>query len=190
MKRPFPLCLLLLLLTLGGCQGEQQFSTRYPCSFVFYASNHPNSALTLCVGNAGQMCIVEPRPVGGVTHLLMTPNVGTWTADQTDVAMLTAIENDRLSYERMGANQRLIIGMSHFSGLKAFDGQCPNCLENTSTPHHPLAWADKGQMLTCQRCSVTYNPNAEGIPINGTEGTPRLIEYRVEYNGERLYVHN
>ena len=181
---------LLTVLLFAACAAEQQFTTKYPCSFVFLASNHPNSALTLSLGNAGQFCIVTPRIASGVTHLMLTPNYGSWTTEQTDIAMTIAIENERLSYDNMGANRRLIIGMSNFNGLKAFDGQCPNCLEEGGSTNRPLSWADKGQMLLCQRCSTKYNPNADGVPVNGSEGTPRLLEYRVEYNGERLYVHN
>lgn len=184
------LCSLLFVLLLVGCTAEQQFSTRYPCSFVFYASNHPYCALSLAVGNAGQYVIVEPKVMSGVTHLKLTPNMGTWTAEQTDVALVTAIENERLSYNNMGANGRLIIGLSQFSGLKCYDGQCPNCLKNTTSTNRPLSWADKGQMLECASCKVKYNPNAQGVPTNGTAETPRLIEYRVDYNGERLYAHN
>lgn len=185
------ICVFLpLFLLLAACTAEPRFSTQYPCSFVFYASSHLNSALTLAVGNAGQFCIVEPQLKNGVTHLILTPNTGTWTKDQTDVPLVTAIENDRLSYDRMGANKRLIIGASKFNGLRAFDGQCPNCLANGSTTNRPLSWADKGQLLECQKCGVKYNPNAEGIPLNGQDDTPRLIEYRAEYNGDRLYVHN
>lgn len=184
-------CLLLFTtLLLAACTADQRFTTKYPCSFVFLASNHANSALTLALGNAGQFCIVTTRVASGVTHLMLTPNYGTWTTEQTDIAMTIAIENERLSYNNMGANRRLIIGMSNFSGLKAYDGQCPKCLEESGAVNRPLSWTDKGQMLLCQRCSTKYNPNAEGMPVNGNEGTPRLLEYRVEYNGERLYVHN
>ena len=176
-------------LLFASCSAEQQYSTQYPCSFVYYASNHPNSALTLTMGNAGQFCIVQPKLVGGVTHQIMTPNYGSWTEEQTDVAMLTAIENERLTYDRMGANRRLIIGQSNFNGLKAFDGQCPSCLETSSSSNRPLVWVDKGQMLQCQKCSMKFNPNADGVAVSGSE-SKRLIEYRIDFNGEKIYVHN
>lgn len=181
---------ILLLAAAWACTAEQQFTTKYPCSFVYYASYHPLSALTHAVGNAGHFCIVWPRIASGITHIMMTPNMGTWTAEQTDVPMATAIENDRLTYDNMGANRRLVIGMTNSDGLKAYDGQCPNCLENGTSPNRPLSWTDKGQMLECQHCKVKYNPNAMGMPVNGDGHTPRLLEYRADYNGERLYVHN
>ena len=112
------------------------------------------------------------------------------TEEQKDVKMVTAIENERLNYDNMGANRRLIVGCSNFNGLKCFDGQCPNCLLNGTLSNYPLSWTDRGQMLVCQKCSRKYNPNAEGIPTNGGEDDRRLIEYRIEFNGDRLYCHN
>jgi hypothetical protein len=179
-----------LLCCLYGCKGEEQFSTMYRCTFVFYASDHPTSALTLVLTNPGQFVAIEPKFVAGVTHLYLTPNQGSWEAEQTDIAMITEIENRRLTYDAMGANRRLIIGCSNFNGLKCFDGQCPNCLQNTTSPNCPLTWTERGQMLECKKCHTVYNPNAEGTPVNGNENTPRLIEYRIEYNGQRLYAHN
>jgi hypothetical protein len=187
MKKIFTLLAVVLMV---ACQGEQKYSTQYPCSFMFFTSYHPTSVLTICLGNPGLFTIVEPKLVSGVTHLMLTPNQGNnWTSEQTDIPMRSAIENDRLNYENMGANKRLVIGAS-FTGQKAFDGQCPNCLANGTSVNRPLSWADKGLMLECAQCKTKYNPNAEGIPTNGTEDTPRLIEYRVEYNGEKLFVHN
>ena len=182
--------LLFSLLLLLSCTGEQQYSTSYPCSFAFYASNHPNCVLSLSLASPGQFVIVVPQLKSGVTHLMMTPNLGEWTEEQKDVKMVTAIENERLNYDNMGANRRLIVGCSNFNGLKCFDGQCPNCLLNGTLSNYPLSWTDRGQMLVCQKCSRKYNPNAEGIPTNGGEDDRRLIEYRIEFNGDRLFCHN
>jgi len=182
----------LTALLLVACNAEQQYSTRYPCSFVFYAKDHINTnALTISLSNPGQFVIVEPKQVNGLTHLMLTPNSGTWETFQTDIPLsASAIENERLSYDHMGACKRLIIGTSNFNGLKAYDGQCPNCLESDGALWHPLSWTDKGQMLVCERCQRKYNPHAEGVPVNGKEGDLRLMEYRIEYNGQKLYVHN
>lgn len=188
--RPSLLTAVLLLLLILACEGEPQFSTKYRCSFVYYASDHTTSALTLSLTNPGHYVIVEPKFVAGVTHLKLTPNQGQWEENQTDIAMRTVIENERLTYDNMGANRRLIIGCSKFNGPKCYDGQCPYCLENTTSPNNPLTWTENGEMLDCKKCHIVYNPNAEGQPVNGNEHTPRLIEYRVEYNGQRLYCYN
>ncbi len=187
-------CLLLLF---AACGGEQQYSTQYPCGFVFFASNHITSCLTLALGNPGTFVIVEPQTQQGVTHLLLTPNSGRmvdgqWSAvNAEDLPMTTAKENDRVTYQNMGAQQRLIIGCSKFDGLKAYDGQCPNCIREYGRTHFPLVWADKGERLRCDKCGRKYDPNANGIPTDGQQKDDvRLLQYRIDYNGERLYVHN
>ena len=181
-----------MAVALMGCEGEEQYSTKYQCSFVFYARYHTDCALTHALGNPGLFVIVEPKFVAGVTHLRLTPNQGQWEEFQTDISMGTsAIENERINYGNMGANRRLIIGCSNFDGLRCYDGQCPNCLENASSVNFPLTWTDRGQMLECSKCKTKYNPNAMGNAVNGNAQTKRLIEYRVEpFNGDRLYVHN
>ena len=177
----------MLLTILTGCAAEQQYSTQYACSFLFYANIHPTSALTLALGNPGAFVIVEPQIRQGVVHLMLTPNVG----NTEDVPMTTAKENDRLSYNTMGAQQRLVVGRSQFDGLKGYDGQCPNCIRETSRTNFPLRWAANGQRLECGKCQRQYDPNADGLPTSGQkEGDVRLLQYRVDFNGERLFVHN
>lgn len=175
------------LFFLFACSGEQQYSTQYACSFVFFASSHQTSCLTLALGNPGQFVIVAPQTRQGVTHLMLTPNNG----EPEDLPMTTAKENDRVSYQNMGAQQRLVIGRSQFDGLKAYDGQCPNCMVEYGRTNFPLTWVDNGHRLKCDKCSRKYDPNADGIPTDGQrEGDVRLLQYRADYNGERLFVHN
>ena len=188
--RNVPLLLLLFLFLLPACDEEEKYSTSYPCSFVFYCSNHPDCALSLAVTNPGQMVIVYPQLRDGVTHLILIPNQGNWTSQQTDVAMVTAIENDRLSYDRMGASRRLVIGMSNFNGLKCYDGHCPRCLSTGTTGNYPLHWLSDGKLVECSNCQAQYNTDAEGVAVNAGEESLRLIEYRIEYNGTQLYAHN
>lgn len=177
----------IAMILLSGCSAEQQYSTQYACSFVFFASSHTTSCLTLSLGNPGQFVIVAPQTRQGVTHLMLTPNNG----EAEDLPMTTAKENDRVSYQNMGAQQRIIVGRSQFDGLKAYDGQCPNCMVEYGRTNFPLTWADNGQRLKCDKCSRKYDPNADGIPTDGQrEGDVRLLQYRADYNGERLFVHN
>ena len=179
----------VLLLLLAGCDdADNRYSTRYPCTFVFYTQYHTSSLLSLSLGNPGSFVIVTATMRQGVTHLQVTANSG----ESEDMAMTTAIENERLSYQYMGANRSLIIGQSLFDGLKAYDRQCPNCLETLGGVNYPLAFSGSdGQTVTCARCSRSYNLRAEGMPTNGKEGDKRLLEYVVApYDGQRLYIHN
>ena len=186
---------LLAILLLAACEADTKYNTQYPCNFVFYASLYPTSALTRALNNPGDFCIVEAKTEQGVVHLKLRPNHGKWDAADLDLTMRTAINNERLSYNNMGAGRGLIIGRSNFFGLKAYDLQCPNCLDELGAPKNPLTWIEDGKYLSCQRCGRVYNQdNDDGIIVsNGKKGDRMLIQYRsVSYstNDGRLYVHN
>ena len=119
---------------------DDRYSRQYACSFVFQAQYHATSQLTLCLTNPGSFVIVSATTRQGVTHLQVSTNAG----KQEDIAMTTAVENERTYYERMGANRSLIVGCTSvpdFDGsyLKAFDRQCPNCLERLAPLRAQLA---------------------------------------------------
>jgi len=189
------LWLLLLTGLLYACDADMKYNTTYPCNFVFFTYIYPTSALTHALNNTGQFVIVKPKNVGGVTHLVLTPNHGSWDSADLDLAMRTAIGNEKLSYNSMGAGRGLIIGRSNFYGLKAYDLQCPNCLNNFGSPKYELQWTDDGNYLTCNTCKRVYMAdNDEGLVVEGGQkGDKMLIQYRnVSYNSTegRLYVHN
>lgn len=179
--------LFLMLTMLMACTEDTKYSRSYPCSFVFHAQYHTTSLLTRALGNAGSFVIVTATQRQGITHLMVTAGGSNETED---LAMTTAIENERTNYQNMGANGSLIIGLSNFDGLKAYDRQCPNCLEKLGGNNHPLSFSDNGQSVTCPKCHVVYNLNAEGMPINGQQGDHALLQYKIMYDGTRLYVHN
>lgn len=183
------ICVVLsvLLILLSGCDDENKISRKFPCSFVFQTQYHPTSQLTRCLGNPGMFVIVSAEMRQGVTHLIVTPNSG---GDTEDIPMSTAIENERTTYQNMGANRSLIIGMSNFDGLKAYDRQCPNCIEQYGGINFPLIFTGNGQYVSCARCSRTYSLMAEGMPTNGQQGDVALMQYIAVNDGARLYVHN
>lgn len=186
LKRHIPLLVLALLLT--ACEGENQYSTQYPCSFVFQAQYHTTSRLTLCLNNPGEFVMVSTQMKRGVTHLIVSPNNGN---AEEDIPLTTAIENERTSYQSMGAGGSLIIGCATVGELRAYDRQCPNCLDQYGGRSYPLAWADHGLHVSCQRCQRTYDLNGF-VPacINGQEGDRPLLQYKTSFDGVRLYVHN
>lgn len=185
----------LLCTVLLACDAGNKFSTRYPCSFVFFPSQYPSSALTRALGNPGDFVIVCPETRQGVTHLVLTPNHGKWAESDTDLAMRTAIGNERVSYNSMGAARGLVIGCSRFFGLKAFDRQCVNCLNEYGSPRYPLTWStDNDQQLVCTKCHRVYSLEADdAFPVSGgKQGDEPLMQYKIEVTGnnERLLVHN
>ena len=187
--------LALLSVVLVACDADTKYNTTYPCNFVFFTNIYPTSALTKAVNNPGEFVIVKPQIEQGVTHLILTPNHGTWAQSDVDLMMRTAINNERLSYNSMGAGRGLIIGRSNFYGLKAYDLQCPNCLADYGMPKYELHWTNDGRYLMCNNCKRVYQAdNDDGIVVEGgKKGDKMLIQYRnVSYSSTegRLYVHN
>lgn len=178
-----------------ACNVENKYNTTYPVNFIFLTNIYQTSALTQAVGNPGMFVMVKPYTNKGVTYLKLTPNQGTWTDSQLDIQMNTAIGNEKLSYNSMGAGKGLIIGLSNSFGLKCYDLQCPNCLVEHGKAIYELRWTDNGRYLECPKCLRVYNQdNDDGYIVrNGHEDDKMLIQYRyVVYNKTdgRLVVHN
>ena len=171
----------LILLTSCSTDGNR-YSTAYPCNFTFYASYHQTSILARVLDNPGLFVWIEVKKKAGVNHLYVHPNNGDI---QEDIALTTEIENNRLNYDNMGANGQLIVGCTPFGEWRAYDRQCPFCLDNTSTTSHPLAWTANGQSVSCSRCQRTFNLTS-GISNDGE----RLKEYRIQTNGTMIQIHN
>jgi len=195
MKPRFVFLFLSAVALLCGCADDFQYGSPYQCSFVYFASDHATSALSLSLDNPGQFCIVTTRQERGITHIVAVPNSGSYGAEALDVPMVTAKENDRLSYSHMGAGGRLIIGCTFSSltstPLRAYDGECRACLDELGRAAAPLDWSSDGQTLVCRRCLRTYNPNADGtvIAAQGQVNKP-LYQYRIDLAGGRLWVHS
>ena len=192
MRRLIALVLMGLFM---ACGVDNKYNTYYPVNFVFFTNIYPTSALTRAVESPGMFCIVKPSSERGVTHLKLTPNQGKWEAPDLNLVMNTAIGNEKLSYNNMGAGKGLIIGHSNAFGLKAFDLQCPNCLEEYGMPKYELHWTDNGRYLECAKCKRVYNQdNDDGYIVrNGHDGDKMLIQYRYVVHNPvdgRLVVHN
>lgn len=188
MRRLIALVLMGLFM---ACGVDNKYNTYYPVNFVFFTNIYPTSALTRAVESPGMFCIVKPSSERGVTHLKLTPNQGKWEAPDLDLVM----NIDKLSYNNMGAGKGLIIGHSNAFGLKAFDLQCPNCLEEYGMPKYELHWTDNGRYLECAKCKRVYNQdNDDGYIVrNGHDGDKMLIQYRYVVHNPvdgRLVVHN
>lgn len=169
-------CLLVNLLTcllITACSADAQYSTTYPCNFYFDTGKHPTSILTRSLDNPGMWTFVSVRQSQGINHVMVTPNNG----DAEDIAMTTEIENHRVNYNNMGADNGIIVGCSNFSGIRAYDRQCPKCLDYAR--NSALEWDNNRQMVKCQSCQSVY------MLENGscTTASIRLLEYKVTFSG-------
>lgn len=165
---------LLLLAVLAACETDDMYSSAY-CRFTFHASLYPSSALTRAIGSTGgDFCIVKAVNQGGGTHLLLTPNRGTYAPSDLDLLMNTAISGERISYAAMGYKQGLIIGRSLYGQLRCYDLQCPNCDNN-----HELQWSQEQFLdLVCSKCHRTYNIDGEYGYVKSGEKGKALTLYR------------
>lgn len=173
---------LTLTATLSSCEDSQeQYTREYTCYLTFNTQFHPASLLTLALGNPGSFVRVDVKNISGAHHLYIYSNNG---RDQEEVTITTDKENYLIG--NVGANNSVIVGCTTFSGLRAYDSQCPNCLENFTGNSYPLTWASNGQAVECTKCGRRYELNYEGRADEGRQ----LLQYRVAYNGNMLTVHN
>lgn len=183
--RRFAAVLLLLAGTglFSACteDNEEQYTTEYTCYFTFMTQFHPTSLLTLSLDNPGSFVKVDVKLVSGAHQLHIASNN---SRDMEDLTITTDKENYLIG--TVGVNGSLIIGSSTFDGRKAYDAQCPNCLNDYTGNNYPLSWTSNGQAVECAKCGRKYELNYNGRTDNGKA----LLQYRVSFDGSTLTVHN
>ena len=180
MKRLLVIGLCAMLM---ACGAESNISREYECYFVFDTTLHPLPCqLTGILGNPGHFAKVESNMVQGVRHLKTTRNYDNATED-----VMLRSEREKTRCE-LGANNCIIVGVSSFNGLVAYDGQCANCLKEKSGTNYPLTWQNNGTQLNCAKCKRTYDVN-NGTVADGTPGR-ELLKYKAAYDGAILAVYN
>lgn len=167
---------IMAAMMLAACDdAEEQYSSTYPCVFTFDTQYHLTSLLTLALDNPGSYVKVEVSLTQGVHRLAISSNNGRDTESIT-------ISTDRENYQigSVGADDCIIVGCSTFNGLRAYDGQCPNCLSDYTGNSFPLTWTSNGQAVECAKCGRTYELNYDG---RSDDGSKALLQYRVTYGG-------
>lgn len=175
----------LIMFSLVSCTADESICRSYRCSFIFDTTLHPQPChLTGILGNSGHFCKVSTSISQGVTHLKTTRN---YDGATEDVALSTAKES-QINFA-LGANNSLIIGTSTYDfTLKAYDGQCPNCLSDYNGINYPLTWQNNGQQLHCAKCGRSYDVN-NGVVAEGASGR-QLLMYMASYDGSVLRAWN
>ena len=173
-------------LLLAACEADDSINRNYRCSFIFDTTLHPLPCqLTGIIGNNGHFCKVEHSVVRGVAHLKTTRN---FDGAQEDIALTTAKES-QISFA-LGANNCIIVGTSSYDFvLVAYDGQCPNCLNDYNGTNYPLTWQNSGQQLRCAKCGRSYDVN-NGAIADGPAGEKGLLRYMSAYDGSVLRLWN
>ena len=186
-NRLFKGCLLafvFLLIPLSCEKIENSVYRKYKCHFVFDTRLHVTCHLTLAMGNTGCFLIVKSVMISGIRHIQTTRN---YDKASEDIPLATVPEEQTACL--LGANNAIVIGRSNYTGLlMAYEGQCPNCLDNYGGTNYPLTWNDNGLRLECARCKRGYDVN-NGVVAAG-EGGRQLYVYNASFDGAILKVWN
>ncbi len=169
MKKIRYIILSLVLLLPLSCNVDSEYSTKYSCYLLFYTQYHSTSHI---------ISAINPLAPGTFVKISLDEDTSL-TTDKENYPYTSGIY--------LGANNSIIVGCSMYGGLYAFDGQCPNCLANSSYRSYPLSWVS-GQEVKCAKCGRTYNLST-GVVASGDAGS-QLLKYRATYDGTALIVHN
>lgn len=164
---------------------ENSIYRGHACYFIFDTTIHPAPCqLTVALGNTGQFMIIKTSLVKGVRHIQTTRNYDQATED---IALTTQKESNTSCI--LGANNAIIVGRSNYTGLlMAYEGQCPNCLNDFGGTNYPLTWSQNGLQLHCSRCQRAYDVS-NGVVAAGEGGHP-LYTYNAAFDGAILRAWN
>ncbi len=172
------------LLVVVSCEQENDLiSRRYPCRFQFDGELHPTSIILSACKSPGSYVFVTTKVVNNVRHVYAQSNDNKTPTE--DNAITTAKEANYSGY-LLGANNEigLIIGMTNFNGVTAYDRVCPNCAGLM-----PLTWLSSNrQRVVCNSCKRSYELETGAI-VEGAEGDG-LLRYGCNFNGTFLSVGN
>ena len=155
-----------------SCQAEAPVSRRYNCQLVFYYDQHPTSLLFAAARSAGAYVYVTSSGDGVSSFRHIEDNV-----IGTEIEKRTACV--------LGASNSIgiIVGMTNFNGLWAYDRSCPNCASL-----HAMDWTGNRQQVACPKCKRIYDLETGNI-IDGEAGEA-LLRYFCSFDGTILHAWN
>lgn len=182
---PYVLMSLIVLLSILACNSEDIIYREYQCYFLFDTQLHPQPCqLTAIIGNPGHFCKVEAEMRNNARHLKTTRNYDGATQD-------ILLSTDRENQQRctLGAGNCIIIGTSSYDNtFIAYEGQCPNCLNQYGGTRYPLSWQNNGQQLHCTKCGRSYDVNNGTVVSDG--GGHQLYRYNAGFDGQIIRAWN
>jgi hypothetical protein len=173
-----------LLMGLSSCKKEDDsISRRYPCRFQFYAELHPTSLIVTACKSAGTYVYIYTKfDNRGIRHIYAQINNSRTPVE--DILITTDKEKNYTSY-LLGANNEigLIVGLTNFNGLVAYDRTCANCAER-----QPLVWVtDTWSKVSCSKCKRVYDLETGALLSGSGDG---MLRYGCNFNGQLLTVGN
>jgi len=173
----------VILCLLAGCSGDEMVSRSNVCRFTFYYDLHPTSLLFSAAKNPGCYVAVTTEGDGktAVRHVYVTSNDGKTSREDNTI---TTDKENYLSYVLGASNSiGLIIGLTNFNGLWAYDRSCPNCAAMRA-----LQFSGNRQHVSCDKCGRTYALETGAI-TDGPAGTA-LMRYYCAFDGTMLRAWN
>ena len=179
-RRLLPLVCALLLV---ACNADDIVSRRYACHFVFSYEQHSTSLLFAAATNPGSYVYVTMTGDGKTTarHVYVTSNDGKTPREDN----IIATDKENYTTFQLGASNSigLIIGLTNFNGLWAYDRQCPNCGGSQA-----LNFTGNRQQVNCGKCQRIYDLETGGI-VSGDNGDA-LMRYFCSFDGMLLRAWN
>ena len=166
-----------------SCQAEAPVSRKYNCQLVFYYDQHPTSLLFAAARSAGAYVYVTSSGDGSSSfrHIYVTSNDG--KTPREDNIISTEIEKRTACVLGASNSIGIIVGMTNFNGLWAYDRSCPNC-----TSLQAMDWTGNRQQVACPKCKRTYDLETGNI-IDGAPGEA-LLRYFCSFDGTILHAWN
>jgi len=168
---------------LAACDAEDPVSRKNVCRFFFSYEQHPTSLLFAAARSAGTYVAVTTAGDARTSfrHVYVTSNDGKTPREDN------VISTDKENYGayQLGASNDigLIIGMTNFNGLWAYDRCCPNCMGLTA-----LNFTGNRQQVGCSKCQRTYDLETGNI-VDGDSGE-HLQRYYCAFDGALLRAWN
>lgn len=172
--------LLSAVSTWYGCT-EPVYSRKFPCRFVLDEKYHtPCKLITAVSSPAYPVKVSVNRNVNGSYQVEMTDRNGTERQNLT-----TQVETYAYSGGiYLGANNSIIVCSDSYDFKPvAYDGQCPNCINELGGNNHPLQFSAQVMQVVCNTCHRVYDLNNGNI-ISGGQGD-RLMQYPVNRDQSR-----
>ncbi|EFC74716.1 MAG: hypothetical protein KIC64_12020 [Prevotella buccae] len=168
------------LTLLASCGAEAPVNRTYPCRFYLDTRIHPVSKLITAVTSYNYYVKTTVDYRSGAFHVVTYSRDGQNNPEDLTLTAQTEIYAFTGGIY-LGANKSIIVGLTNFNGPVAYDGMCPNCIEQYASVDFPLSWNTTVSEVKCDKCKRTYSLET-GTITGGNNGKP-LMRYLVNYTG-------
>ena len=172
-----------LFCLLSSCTPDSSIDRSTRCEFTFSYQDYPTSQLFVAAQNPGCYVFVSTRGDGKQVPRRVTVQSNVEGAVPEENIISNALLNNLAYFLGTNNDIGLIIGMTNFNGLRAYDRCCPSC-----DVQRALQWTGNRQKVRCNECQRVYDLETAAI-VEGAEGSP-LRRFNCVFNGVTLRAWN